>query len=356
MHNLREFEGEARRRLPPTVSDYYDGGAEDEQTLARNEQAWQQWRLRQRVLVDVSDCPPGTTVMGIPLQSPVLVAPTAYQCMAHPEGERATARAAARAGTLMVASSLSTCSLEDIAAATSAPLWFQLYVYRRRSVSENLVRRAEAAGYRAIVVTVDVPVQGRRERDVRSRFALPAPWRMANFSDDVLSDLPPDPGGGSGLAHYINAWFDPTLDWRMLDWLRSITGLPIILKGIMTGQDAATAVSCGVQGIVVSNHGGRQLDAGQGTADVLEEVVAAVAGGCEVYVDGGIRRGADVLKAMALGARAVFVGRPVLWGLAVDGEAGVYQVLSTLTTELQRTMQLCGCAGLTAVTRRILTP
>ncbi|HEY3998220.1 MAG TPA: alpha-hydroxy acid oxidase [Candidatus Xenobia bacterium] len=344
--NLAEYEVAARACLDPMVFDYYQGGAEDEVTLHANRLAWSRWRLVQRVLVDVSKVALDTRLLGQAVASPLVVAPMAFQCLACAEGELATARAAGRMQTIMTVSSLSTHTLEDIADAASAPLWFQLYVYRERAVSEDLVRRAEAAGYQALVVTVDAPVPGGRERDRRNRFSLPSGMRMANFSQALLADMP-GLKDESGLNHYINTLFDPSLDWTAIDWLRSITRLPIVLKGIMCGEDARRAREAGAAALVVSNHGGRQLDQGQATADVLQEVVAA-AGPTEVYVDGGLRRGTDLLKALSLGARAVLIGRPVLWGLGVDGEAGVVRVLDLLQQELLRAMQLCGCPSVSA--------
>jgi 4-hydroxymandelate oxidase len=307
--------------------------------------------LRQRVLVDVSECSTAATVLGQKIATPVLVAPTAYHALAHDEAELATVRGAGRAGTIMVVSSLATRSLEAIAQAATGPLWFQLYTYRQRSVSEQLMERAATAGYKALVVTVDVPVQGRRERDVRNGFRLPDSVHMANFDDQELAAV----AGDSALAHYIAAQFDPSLTWSCIEWIRSHTALPIVVKGIMSAEDARLAVEHGAAAIVVSNHGGRQLDGGQATAEVLAEVVQEVHGQCEVYVDGGLRRGGDVLKALALGAGAVLVGRPVLWGLAVDGEDGVAQVLGLLTEELRRTMQFCGLANIAAIQRDVMT-
>jgi isopentenyl diphosphate isomerase/L-lactate dehydrogenase-like FMN-dependent dehydrogenase len=232
------------------------------------------------------------------------------------------AHGAGAAGTVLVVSTLATCSLEEVAAAAGGPLWFQLYVYRDRRVSEALVRRAEAAGYRALVLTVDMPRLGRRERDERNHFTLPPHLQMRNFLDEGLQDMPVAESGSALRAHAA-AQIDPSLTWEALDWLRAITRLPIVLKGILTAEDAALAVAHGAAGIVVSNHGGRQLDGVPAGIEALPEVVAAVSGGSEIYMDGGIRRGTDVLKALALGARAVLVGRPALWALTVGGAEGV---------------------------------
>ncbi len=354
--NLAEYEALAKERLAPMVWDYYAGGADDELTLRENRAAYLRRKLRPRVLVDVSQVKLATTVLGIPVAAPILVAPLAYQSLAHGDGECATARGAAAAGTLMVLSTLSTTRLEQVAAvAPAAPRWFQLYVYKQRDVSADLVRRASAAGYRALVLTVDTPRLGRRERDVRNGFSLPAGVTMANF-DGTLAEKASGAPGQSGLAAYGAANLDTSLGWDVIAWLRSITSLPVVVKGIMTGEDARLAVAHGASAIAVSNHGGRQLDGVPASIDVLAEVVDAVAGACEVYVDGGVRRGTDVIKALALGARAVLLGRPVLWGLAADGAAGVTRVLGLLAEELEHALALVGRPDVQALDRSLLAP
>jgi 4-hydroxymandelate oxidase len=340
--------------------DYYASGAEGERTLADNVEAWQRIRLRPRCLVDVATRDLTTTVLGRRVSMPVLVAPTAFQRLAHPEGELATARATASAGTVMVLSTLANTTLEDVATAyagvdgvtSESPggRWFQLYVYKDRGVTRSLVERAEAAGYDALVLTVDAPLFGRRLRDMRNGFALPDGLTAANVSPAGIGEVA-GVAGDSGLATYIAAMLDQGLTWRDVAWLRSITRLPIVVKGLLRGDDAALAMEHGAAGVVVSNHGGRQLDTTIATADALREVVDAVAKRGEVFVDGGVRRGTDILKAVALGARAVLVGRPVLWGLAADGEAGVRQALGMLRAELDLAMALCGCATIEAITR-----
>lgn len=295
-------------------------------------------RLRPRVLVDVSHCDTSTSVLGIPVGIPILVAPSAFHGMAHPDGECATARGAGAAGTLMIAATDSSRSLEEIAQTASAPLWFQLYLYPTREIAGGLVRRAEEAGYRAIVLTVDMPTLGNRERDRRNNMTIPPPpLARANFV------------GSETEGH---AWRSVT--WDDVAWLRSVTSLPIILKGVLAVEDALLALEYGVSAIVASNHGGRQLDGCVTGIEVLPEIVEAVAGRCEIYVDGGIRRGTDVLKALALGARAVLVARPILWGLAVDGAQGVQSVLEILREELERAMALTGCPTLASVNRSLL--
>ncbi|HLJ81199.1 MAG TPA: alpha-hydroxy acid oxidase [Ktedonobacterales bacterium] len=352
--NVAEYEPLARAAMEASAWDYYRSGAEDELTLRANRAAFERIRLRPRVLVDVSVTDTRTTVLDIPVRMPILVSPTAYHGLAHAEGECATARGVGEAGTLMTASTMSNRTLEEIAAAATGPLWFQLYVYKDRQVSERLVRRAEAAGYRGLVLTVDVPRLGRREADIRNGFGLPPHLSIANFAGTEMADEPAQNPGASGLATYAHAMFDATLTWEALDWLRSVTSLPVIVKGILTGEDAALAVEHGAAAIIVSNHGGRQLDGALAGIEALPEVVETVRGRCEVYVDGGIRRGTDVLKALALGARGVLVGRPILWGLAVSGSAGVRHVLEILHSELELAMALAGRPTLASIDRSLV--
>ena len=336
--NVYEYGKLAQERMNPAHWDYFHGGSDDEVTLRASRTAYERIRLRPRVLVDVSHCETSTTVLGTPVSMPILVAPMALHCLAYPEGECATAQGAGMAGTLMIASTTSTRNIEEIAGAATGPLWFQLYVYPSLQVAEKLVRRAEAAGYRAIVLTVDLPQLGRREKDIRNNVTIPpAPYFEANFVD---------------VAKEGQAWVP--LTWESLSWLRSITSLPIVLKGILTAEDAALAVEHGVDAIVVTNHGGRQLDTAIPSIEALPEVVEAVAGRCEVYLDGGIRRGTDILKALALGARAVLLGRPVLWGLAVNGAEGVRHVLELLHKELELDMALAGRPILDSIDRSLV--
>jgi 4-hydroxymandelate oxidase len=344
---VTDLEAIARRRLPRAIYDYYAGGAEDETTLAANVAAFQEVFLRPRALVDVGRIDFETTALGTPISMPVMVAPTAYQRMAHPDGESATARAAGGAGTIMVVSTIATQSIEEVARAATGPLWFQLYVQPDRSIARDLVKRAEAAGCKALCLTVDTPQLGRRERDVRNRFALPDGIRMENFAGD-LGDMRRGKKG-SAFSRAASSLLAPTLTWDSISWLRSETSLPIVLKGIIAAEDAALAAQAGADGIVVSNHGGRQLDGCEPTLRALPRVVEAAAGRCEVYMDGGVRRGTHVLKALALGARAVLIGRPVLWGLAAGGQEGVARVLEMFRAELTLAMQLAGCPSLAAV-------
>jgi len=345
--NVAAYEQLARERLPRDVYDYYAGGAEDEVTLRANRAAFERYALRPRVLVDVSRVDTRTTVSGDDVAFPVLLAPTAFQRLADSEGELASARAAAAAGTIMVASTLSTYPIEEIAA-TGARLWFQLYVFRDRSITEALVRRAEAAGCRALVLTVTVPVQGNRERDAHNRFRLPVGVEMANFRGLRQASFP-DAARGSGLFAFIASEFDASLTWDAVAWLRSITALPIVLKGVMSADDARLAREHGVDAVIVSNHGGRQLDCADATLHALPDVVAGAAGALPVLVDGGVRRGTHVVKALLLGAQAVLVGRPYLWGLSAGGQAGVEHVLALLQEETARTMALLGAGRVEAL-------
>uniref|UniRef100_A0A8C4QY51 (S)-2-hydroxy-acid oxidase n=1 Tax=Eptatretus burgeri TaxID=7764 RepID=A0A8C4QY51_EPTBU len=325
---LEDFEKRAKEILPKTVFDYYRSGADGEQTLRDNLAAYSRWRLRPRVLRDVSKVSTSVQVLGAQLVSPVAVGATGFHCMAHPEGELASARACAASGTLM---------MQD------------------QDATEQLVRRAERAGYTALVLTVDTPYVGRRLDDVRNRFVLPSHLRLCNFKeDDTIHGVGPTQND-SAFALFVKQSLNPSLAWEHVHWLRSITSLPIILKGILTAEDAREAVNYGVDGILVSNHGARQLDGVLSTLDALPEVVAAVSGRIEVYIDGGVQRGTDVLKALALGAQAVFIGRPVLWGLAVNGENGVRQVLELLQDELSLAMAFSGCRTVKEITPDLLT-
>jgi 4-hydroxymandelate oxidase len=336
------YETAARHRLPADVWDYVAGGAGTESTLSANRAALRRRALRPRFLVDVSTCDPSVTVLGARLAAPLGVAPIAYHRLVHPDGEVATARAAGQAGALFVVSPFASRSIEDIAAASSGPLWLQLYWLRRREVMVDLIRRAEAAGYGAIVLTVDTPRLGRRLRDVRNGFAVPPGIAAVNIGQDVMATAHDRAAGGSALERHSREQFDPTLSWSDLAWLRGQTGLPLLLKGILTAEDARLAVAHGAAGVIVSNHGGRQLDQAVSTIDALPEVAEAVSGECPVLVDGGFRTGTEVLIAIALGATVVLLGRPVLWGLACHGERGAHAVLRTVADELADAMTLSG--------------
>ena len=322
--SLREIEDEARRRLDPAVYDFFAGGAADEVTVRANEAAFARTGLVPRVLRGGRTRELAVTLLGRNAALPVLVAPTAFHRLAHPDGELATARAAAKAGVVMVVSMASTVAVEELAD-TGADLWFQLYIQPDLGFTEQLVRRAEAAGCTALVVSVDSPVFGRRERDLRNGFL----------------DLPP----GMACAHMDGRAiaFRSDLSWDHIDWLRSVSTLPVVLKGVVHPEDARLAVGHGIDALAVSNHGGRQLDTMPATVELLPQVVGAVGGAIPLLLDGGVRRGTDVVKALALGADAVAIGRPVLWGLAVAGEDGVARVLELLRAELDLALALCGC-------------
>ncbi len=335
----------AAERLEPGVLGYFAGGAGDEETLRDNRDAWRRWRLVPRVLADVAEVTTAAEVLGGSVSAPVLVAPTAFQRLLHPEGELATARAAAAAGTVFCHSTLATIAPTEVAAAVPpGRRWCQLYCFEDEGVTRALWEHALGAGYEAIVLTVDAPPAGNRERDLRTGFVIPAELRVPSL----------DAACGPGREYTLKQTFDlmdRSLDWDDFADLVAETGVPVLLKGLLAGADAALAVEHGAAGVVVSNHGGRQLDRSLATADALVEVVEAVEGRVPVLVDGGIRRGIDVALALALGAEAVLVGRPALWGLALGGEEGVGRVLEMLTAELQLALALCGVTAPEQLTR-----
>jgi 4-hydroxymandelate oxidase len=359
--NLDDFERAALPRLAAGPRGYYVGGAEDEQTLRANRSAWSDWCVHYRVLRDVSDCDPATNLLGQRLEWPVMLAPTAYHRLAHDDGEVATARGAAATGTAMVLSTLSNCPMEDVARAATPGLWFQLYVYRDRGVTRELIRRALAAGCRAIAVTVDAPIAGRRERDFRNQFTFPSHLPMRNLSG-AGSDYSQPRETDGGFMGYLNRMFDPALTWRDLEWLVAESPLPVLVKGVVRPDDAVLAQRHGARGVIVSNHGGRQLDGSPATARVLGAIARALAEAgsgrdpaqMALLVDGGIRRGVDVLRALALGADAVLIGRPVLWGLALAGEAGVRRMLELLRHEFMVAMALAGCSSIAEISRDLV--
>lgn len=352
--NIDDYARAARSKIARDAFDYYEGGALDEVTLRENTESWMRLKLYYRVLAGVGPRDLRTTVLGQAISMPVVVAPTAFHKLACEAGEIATAQAAHSAGTLFILSSLSNTPMELVFAQAGGPRWFQLYVYQDREITRALVQRAEAAGAQAIMLTVDAPGLGTRERDARNSFRLPDGISVANLSSLGKGSFPEVPG--SCLAAYVRANFKANLGFDDLEWLCGVTRLPVVVKGVCRGDDARRVVATGAKAIVVSNHGGRQLDTAPATCEVLPHVVAAVADACEIYVDGGIRRGSDVLKALALGARAVLVGRPVLWGLCVAGEEGVLSVLEILRRELDEAMLLCGCARLSDIKSALLQP
>ncbi len=352
--NVADYARAARAAMERKAFDYYEGGALDEVTLRDNSESWSRLKLYYRVLTGTGARDLSTTVLGQAVSMPVLVAPTAFHKLACAEGEAAAARAAKAAGTLFILSSLSNTAMESVFHEAGSPRWFQLYIYKDRGVTLELVQRAEAAGAEAIVLTVDAPGWGTRERDVRNSFSLPEGLTVENLSPLGKGEMPEMPG--SGLAAYVRANFKSDLGFDDLDWLCAATRLPVVVKGVCRGEDARRCAEHGAKAVVVSNHGGRQLDTAPATCEALPHVVEAVGDLCEIYVDGGVRRGSDVLKAIALGARAVLVGRPVLWGLCVNGEEGARDVLEILRRELDEAMLLCGCGKLSEIDSALLRP
>jgi 4-hydroxymandelate oxidase len=355
---IMDFEAIARERISHMAYDYYAGGANDEITLRDNRSAFDRIQLAPRMLVDVSKRDLSTTTLGMTISMPLMIAPTAFQRMAHPDGELATARAAAKQRIPMGLSTIASTSMEDVAQASREvdpdhARFYQLYVYKDRGVTRNLVQRAEAAGYKALALTVDTPTFGRRYHDVRNQFHLPPGITVANFESMNFENLDEVPGE-SGLVAYANSLFDPSLTWKDVEWLKSITSLPVLVKGVLRADDAQKAAASGVDGIIVSNHGGRQLDTVPATIEALPHIVEAVNGMTEIWLDGGVRRGTDILKAVALGAKVVLIGRPVLWGLAADGQAGVEHVLTILREEFDLAMMLSGCATVSDITADLI--
>jgi 4-hydroxymandelate oxidase len=339
--NLLELENAAKPHLTKLAFDYYVGGADDELTVLENRQAFMRLALQYRVLRGLGQRNLSLELFGQKLSMPVLLAPTAFHKLAHPEGECATAQAAKNADTIMVLSTSSSTSLEDLRASQpDLKMWFQLYLFQDLEVSLEVVRRAEAVGAKALVLTVDTPILGRRERDIRNRFTLPDGVEMANFHHTLPKSE------GSGLSAHASQNFKFDLSLQDLAWLRQHTNLPIVVKGICHPEDALLALEHGASGIWVSNHGGRQLDTAPATIRVLPRVADAVAGRAPIILDGGVRRGTDVVKALALGANAVAIGRPLLWSLAIGGAAGLSQTLELLRAELDLALALCGYSNL----------
>jgi 4-hydroxymandelate oxidase len=349
---LSDLRGAAEKRLPPEVWAYVEGGAGGEHTLRENIAAFRRWHLRPAHLAGIRAVDLHTKLLQAQLTSPIYVSPTAYQGLVHPSAEAGTAEAASSAGVLAIFSTLTSLSLEEIAhAAPAGPRWFQLYLQPDIHVSRELVERAERAGYGAIVLTVDAPVLGPRDRQTRDGVAIRSPVPIGNGPHIVPPARAPE--FREGLYEFPA---DATVTWEILSQLRGMTSLPLVVKGILTAEDARRAIDGGAQAIIVSNHGGRQLDAAITGLDALPEVATAVGGRAEVYVDGGVRRGSDVLTALALGARAVGIGRPVLWALAAGGKAGVVRLFHLLNQELAVSMMLAGRRTLSEIDRSLLSP
>ena len=338
---LDDAERRAQSIVSPDAWGYFAGGAGDERTLRWNREAFSGYRLRPRVLVDVSSVSTRTEVLGTPISMPVLVAPMAYQALAHEDRELGMARGAAEAGTIMCLSTVATASPQEVAAAApAAPRWLQVYVFRDREVSDQLIAEAVDAGYSALVLTADLPVVGVRDRERREEFDVPEGDVPAMVAARARSGDAEDPLG----------LLDSGLEWGYVEELRRRWKLPVVVKGLVTAEDAELACEHGASAVVVSNHGGRQLDGAISSLDALPEVVEAVAGRAEVYLDGGVRRGSDVVMALALGARAVLVGRPALYGLAINGSNGVAQVLTILRDEVENALALLGCRSPAEIT------
>jgi len=350
---IDDFEMAAKKKLLPAAYDYYAGGALEERALAANSQALRGIKLCNRALSGVLRPDAATEVLGIPLSMPVMAASTAFQGMADPQGEVATARAAAEAGSVMNLSSTSNRSIADVCAAAPGRVWFQLYMFKDAGINRELLARAAEAGCKAILLTVDVPAWGRRERDMRNRFRLPEGLKIESLLIEGRSDFY-DGTFQTDLGSFINERFKFDLSWEDLEWLRANTALPVILKGVMHPDDAQRGIAAGAAGIVVSNHGGRQLDDAPATIEALGPIVDRIGNDVPIILDGGIRRGADVVKALALGATAVAIGRPILWGLAANGQQGVSDVFELIRAELLNTMSLCGCARVSDISKKIL--
>ena len=372
-YSIADLRLTAKRKLPRAVFDYIDGGAEDEVTLDNNRNAFDRYQLNARALVDVSNVDLSTTVLGEKTDLPIILSPTAMTKLFHHEGETAVALAAKKSGTIYSLSSMSTTSIEDVAEVSDAAKWFQLYVWRDRILLQEFIQRAKDSGYKALCLTVDLPVHGNREKDQRNGLAIPPKptpkvlidtllhpvWlyhylrsdamKLANINDNIKGDH-----ANFVLQEYINSQFDPSLSWDDTQWMIEQWDGPFIIKGIMNIEDAKRAAAIGANAIVVSNHGGRQLDHAPGTLDLLPEIVDAVGDKLDVLIDGGIRRGTDILKALALGAKACMIGRSYLYGLGAGGTEGVSRAIELLGEELERNMKLTGCRSIDEITSELI--
>lgn len=350
--NLFDYEPAAREQLSSMAYDYIVGGSGDEITLRRNRDCFDDILLKPRVLRNVSEIDTQLNLLGQHFDFPILLAPTAYQKLSHPEGELEVARGAAKSGATLVLSTFSTASVEDIAAASAARLWFQLYIHPDRGFTKDLIHRVEASGCKALMLTVDTPILGTRDREKRNHFTLPPGMEREN-----LKAL----GTGASRAEHFKEGamyniLDPTIDWDTVAWIKSFLKIPFLLKGVLAPEDAKLAAENGIDGILVSNHGARNLDTVPATVEALPAVVEAVDNKIPILLDGGIRRGTDIVKALALGARAVLIGRPYLWALAVAGADGVAKVVEILRGELVQSMKLCGVTSLQQIDRSVLWP
>ena len=367
VHNIEALRALARKRLPRMVFDYIDGGSDDEITLARNDNRYGDYELNFKSLVDISKIELDTTIMGAPSKAPIIVTPTAAQRLFNPRaGEAAVARAARKAGLVYCLSTLASTTIEDIASHTDGPKWFQVYVWKDRAIVEKALERARSAGFTGLILTVDVPVAGNRERDHLNAFTIPPKinartvsqilarpgylWDMATTPQILAANWADMDTGGMGVIEFLNSQFDRTVTWEDAKWIKEAWGGPFAIKGIARPDDARRCLDAGADAVWISNHGGRQLDTAPATIDTLPDIVAAVRGQADIILDGGIRRGTDIIKALALGADAVAVGRPYLFGLGAAGEAGVTRALDILLTALERDMALVGASRLSDLT------
>ena len=367
IHNIEALRALARKRLPRMVFDYIDGGSDDEITLARNDNRYGDYELNFKSLVDISKIELDTTIMGAPSKAPIIVTPTAAQRLFNPRaGEAAVARAARKAGLVYCLSTLASTTIEDIASHTDGPKWFQVYVWKDRAIVEKALERARSAGFTGLILTVDVPVAGNRERDHLNAFTIPPKinartvsqilarpgylWDMATTPQILAANWADMDTGGMGVIEFLNSQFDRTVTWEDAKWIKEAWGGPFAIKGIARPDDARRCLDAGADAVWISNHGGRQLDTAPATIDTLPDIVAAVRGQADIILDGGIRRGTDIIKALALGADAVAVGRPYLFGLGAAGEAGVTRALDILLSALERDMALVGASRLSDLT------
>jgi len=353
MLNVLDYEKASQLLLDPSAKDYYRSGAMDEVTLADNISAFKRIPFLPRVLNDVSNVDTSINFSGSSLNAPLIISPTAFLGMAHPEGELAVARAAGASGSIMICSTMSNRPIEEITSASNGEVWFQLYVYKDKDATLALINRAKSAGCTAIVITVDAPFLGQRECDVRNQFQLPNHLHLSNLQALEKNTLP-SKAGHSGLADYFESMIDKSLTWRDIKWLKEQAGMPVYLKGVLHPKDAALAVEYGVDGIIVSNHGGRQLDGSIASIDALPAIAKTINKQIPIIMDGGIRRGSDILKALALGAQCVGIGRPVIWGLSHSGQEGVENILRILQSELSLAMALAGCASIADISHEII--
>lgn len=351
--NVLDYEKVSQSLLEPQAHDYYQSGAMCEHTLKDNIAAYQRIKFLPRVLKDVNSVNTSIKLAGRSLRLPLMISPTAFLGMAHPDGELAVAKAANNSNTIMVCSTMSNTPIEEITCVTNAAVWFQLYVYKDKKATLALIERAKNAGCEAIVITVDAPFLGRRERDVRNQFQLPSHLKMSNLYALEHSHLP-NKDGHSGLAHYFENLIDKSLTWRDIGWIKEHASMPVYLKGILHPQDAKLAVEYGVDGIIVSNHGGRQLDGSIASIDALPGIIKSVNQQIPVIIDGGIRRGSDILKALALGAQCAGIGRPIIWGLSHSGQQGVEDIFNIFQSELELAMALAGCSNVSSINNDII--